>query len=109
MSCSLQPIATGRLTRKFLMGLSEGVYLVSNISRTRGKSVFEGYVISAEMRHIQWDDIKKAGADGRLCDIFRSRAHYEEFRKAFPRQLLRCDVRIAILEALLNEGHHGDN
>jgi hypothetical protein len=109
MSYSIQPIATKRLTKSFLMSLTEGVYLVSNICQSREKSIFEEHVVSHATRREQWNQIKQVGADNRLCDVFRSRAHYEEFQKAFPRELSHSDASIEILEALLDKGHHGNN
>ncbi len=72
-----------KLTRKYLLGLPTGVYLVSNCYRRVGPNkstpIFYEYVEQPEKRRFQWERIKAAGADQRLCDVYKSS---EEFKKA---------------------------
>ena len=79
----MDPIDRHELTKKYFWGLTTGVYIVSNCFRRvgPGKStpVFYEYVEQPEKREAQWDRIKSAGADQRLCDVYRSS---EEFKRA---------------------------
>ena len=69
----MNELRSAKLTKKFLMSLPNGVYLMSNIAATRDKAIFGEYVISpVAEREKQWARIKLAGADNRLCRIFKT-------------------------------------
>jgi hypothetical protein len=89
------------------MSLADDVYLVSNVHKTRNKSFFESRVARGGARQEQWRQIKELGVNNRLCDVFESKAHYEEFRQAFPRKISHSDGVIALLEALLEDNEPG--
>jgi tripartite-type tricarboxylate transporter receptor subunit TctC len=72
-----------KLTRKYFLGLPTGVYLVSNcykrVAPNKSTPIFYEYVEQLAQRISQWERVKAAGADQRLCDVYRSS---EEFKKA---------------------------
>ena len=60
-----------KLTRKYLMSLPEGVYLVSNIFPTNPmQSRFAEKVAPPNLRKDQWNRIIKADVHQRLCSCF---------------------------------------
>lgn len=61
-----------KLTKKLLMELSEGLYLVSNCLRTTTESILAETVQPSPQRQTQWRRIVAVGAKGRLCHIFPS-------------------------------------
>jgi len=71
-----------KLTKKFFMNLSEGLYVVSNVYDTLGPNcatpIFNEYVVQRDERKAQWDKIKSVGADQRLCDVYRSAEEYKK-------------------------------
>jgi len=71
----MDELRSGRLTKKFLMELPSGLYLMSNMAAQDGDSVFRAYILSPlSEREKQWAMIKLAGADNRLCRIFKTEA-----------------------------------
>ena len=82
-STSGQPgmIAAGRLTERFLMGLPEGVYAVSGCLDSQYRPLFEQHVAKAgPARERQWEEIKKAQVDQRVCHVFRTQGDSAAFR-----------------------------
>jgi hypothetical protein len=77
-----QPLGSHKLTKKFFMSLPAGVYVVSNCYDTLGPGhatpVFNEYVAPQEERKSQWDRIKAAYADQRLCDVYCSAEDYKK-------------------------------
>jgi hypothetical protein len=69
----MDELRSAKLTKKFLMGLPSGIYLMSNLVAPDGDSVFRAYVLSpASEREKQWQMMKLAGADNRLCRLFKN-------------------------------------
>lgn len=69
----MDELRSAKLTKKFLMSLPSGVYLMSNMVAPDRDSVFRAYVLSpASEREKQWQIIKLAGADNRLCRLFKT-------------------------------------
>jgi len=69
----MDELRSARLTKKFLMSLPSGLYLMSNLVGGDRDSVFREYVLSPlTEREKQWARIKLAGADNRLCRIFKT-------------------------------------
>jgi len=62
-----------KLTKKFLMSLPEGCYLVSNCTDDMGCPIYEGVVARHEVRDMQWEKLKQVGADQRHCHVFNSK------------------------------------
>jgi hypothetical protein len=81
MSTNIKTIMSGKLTKKFLMELPEGVYLVSNVYEQKGKPAFADNVSLLSQRNKQWERIIKASANQRLCHIFKTRKDYEAWFK----------------------------
>ena len=73
------PFASGKLTKKFFMGLREGLYLVSNAGRSPALPCFAGYIVSLEKRERQWQRIRASGAHNMLCRVFGSRKDYDAY------------------------------
>ena len=79
-----QPTYSGlKLTKQFLMSPPQGAYLVSNVSYEPGQPIFADVVGPLDQRKAQWLEVKKLRCDGRTCDVFESREHYNEYRKSF--------------------------
>lgn len=66
----------GILTKKFLMTLDEGNYMMSNLSDEYSCPIFEGKVSPRNLRGMQWEKIKQVGAQGRTCRIFKTKSDY---------------------------------
>jgi len=61
-----------KLTKKFLMNLPEGTYLVSNVFYQYGIPVYTGVVSAIGVRERQWRAIVEVSANQRLCYVFKS-------------------------------------
>ena len=69
----MNELRSAKLTKKFLMSLPKGIYLMSNLVGQDGDSVFREYILSPlSEREKQWQKIKLAGADSRLCRLFKT-------------------------------------
>jgi len=65
-----------KLTKKFLLGLTTGVGLVSNTARPDGTPIYVAEVVASEEREAQWRTVSECGGAGRLCWIFDTPADY---------------------------------
>lgn len=69
-----------KLTKGFLMDQPVGSYIVSNcyrrVSSSRYEPVFQEEVKKPEEREAQWERIKAARANGRLCFVYPSIEDY---------------------------------
>ena len=80
----MDELRSAKLTKKFLMSLPSGLYLMSNLVGQDRDSVFREYVLSPlDERKKQWDRIKLAGADNRLCRIFKTEKQACDWIKKF--------------------------
>lgn len=68
-----------KLTRKYLMSLSEGLYLVSNLYLNPMQSYFAEEVAPLNLRKDQWKRIIEANAHQRLCYVFESEKEYKKW------------------------------
>ena len=75
----IKPLKTDKLTRKFLLSLPKGVYLVSNVYVSLNRSAFAEYVEPLSTRNEQWKRIVESSADQRLCYVFKSQHDYESY------------------------------
>lgn len=73
-----------KLTRKMFSQLPLGVFLASNLMRSRTESVFAEYVRGASERENQWQRIKARGCDQRLCYVFPNETEYSAWRSSVP-------------------------
>jgi len=69
----IKPTKRGKLSKKFLMDLKEGLYLVSNVYDSPYKPVYVEKVVPRKAREEQWKRIVNVKANNRLCDIFPSK------------------------------------
>jgi len=60
------------------MSLPAGKYLVANVCDHHYRSEFAEEVVQKPYREEQWARIKAVNADGRLCDLFKSRTAFRE-------------------------------
>ena len=81
MSTNVTPIKTEKLTKRFLMELPEGVYLVSNVYEQKGKPSFAEKVSPLSERNKQWERILEVWANHRLCEVFKTKKNYENWSK----------------------------
>ena len=70
----MEALYSEKLTKRFLMGLADGVYLMSNVGTSPRHPLYAGVVVSQQSRDQQWEKIKKAGVSGRVCSVFRTKA-----------------------------------
>ena len=73
-----QPLKSGKLSKKFLMALGEGLFLVSNVHHTPLQPIFAETVAAANMREAQWRRIAEFGANNRLCYVFNTKEDYQK-------------------------------
>jgi len=80
-----QPIASGKLTKRFLLSLEKGLHLVSGVydgtTRQTATPAFAEPVAPTEDREAQWQRIKAAFVDGRNCDVFENAEHHIEWKR----------------------------
>ncbi len=91
MASDSDPLVTGKLTKKFLMELHEGLYLVSNIHHSPMKSIYAENVVSPNLREQQWRQIVETGANGRLCYVFRRKEDYCKYFSPLIAEMLIKD------------------
>lgn len=79
------PVDSAKLTRRYLMSLAEGLYVVSNcyerVSPGAVRPILMEPVASQEERAAQWERVKAVYAHGRSCDVFESQAHFKDWRR----------------------------
>ena len=83
-----------RLTKSFFLSLMPGLYWVSCECTRTGEPFFEGFVAVEQRRGEQWNEIKIAGVDYRNCRVFRSRSHFECFRKLLCTEQMKTLLNI---------------
>ena len=66
----------GKLTKSFLMQLTMGNYVMSNIIDKYRCPIYDGEVVPQDIRDMQWEKIKQVGAEDRLCRVFKSKSDY---------------------------------
>ncbi|HLH53791.1 MAG TPA: hypothetical protein VKY92_09270 [Verrucomicrobiae bacterium] len=69
---------TNKLTKKYLMSLRAGRFLVGNVCDHHYQPSFAEHVVQPQLRTRQWERIKARGADGRLCDLFKSEQAFRD-------------------------------
>ena len=74
---------TSKLTKKFFMGIPEGMYLVSNLIVSPTESVFAEMTSPLSERSEQWERIRNVGVDQRRCHVFRSKLEHERWTSSF--------------------------
>jgi hypothetical protein len=70
------PSIAGKLSKRFLLSLPEGVYLVSNVMDAPGQPIFAQTVAPVAQCLTQWQAIVAARVNHRLCHVFRNPADY---------------------------------
>lgn len=68
----MDELRSAKLTKKYLMGLPPGIFLMSNLIGPDLAPRFAEYVISPiSEREKQWRKIVSLGCNGKLCRIFK--------------------------------------
>lgn len=84
----LRSVMGGKLTKKFLMKIPDGLYLVSNLVDNKAKSIFIEKVSPLSEREAQWKRILSASVNQRKCHVFKTEEDYEkdyaDFIKKYP-------------------------
>jgi hypothetical protein len=79
------------LSRKCLMSLPTGIYLVSNYYKMIQPDLytprFSEYVVSLKERNNQWERIKLAGADHGLCTVYHSIEECRQYLEGLTERL----------------------
>jgi hypothetical protein len=84
----MNKVQTATLTKKFLMSLPNGVFIVSNVVHSLVEPVFAEYVLSpATERERQWEKIVSLGCNGRLCHVFKSEQEAIQFINSRPTRI----------------------
>lgn len=65
-----------RLTKSRFLKLSEGVWVVSNVSTPDGTPLYVGKVCRQDERDAQWREIRLSKANGRKFHVFKTEAEY---------------------------------
>jgi len=90
-----------KLTKKLLMRLPAGSFLVSNCHKAIGPNmvtpVFAEKVVSLDDREWQWQRIKERGANGRTCEVYATSEEYKQKQQSWTAMSDRWP-RIVILE-----------
>jgi hypothetical protein len=73
-------IKRGKLTKRFLMELNSGDYLMSNVCFERGVPVYDNWVQPFKLREEQWKAIVHLAADQRLCYVFSNKEAAEKWQ-----------------------------
>jgi hypothetical protein len=64
---------SAKLTKKFLMGLPDGAFLMSNVANySPFFSIYSAKISPLNGREAQWKKILGVGANGRLCRVWLS-------------------------------------
>lgn len=74
-----EPLKKGKLSKKFFMGLDEGLYLASNSGYSPMQPIFAENVVADKLKEHQWRKIVEVGANGRLCYVFLSKEDYGKY------------------------------
>jgi len=75
----MKTLQSVKLTKKFFMGLPEGVFLISNLVQTLNSSKFEEYVTPVAEREKQWQKIVSLECNNRLCHVFENKTQAKEW------------------------------
>ena len=90
-----------KLTKKLLMGLPTGVFLVSNCYKVIGPHtvtpVFAEKLVPLDDRERQWQRIKECGANGRTCEVHTTSEEYKRNREIWTKMSSKWP-RIVLLE-----------
>ena len=76
--------AENKMTKKFLMSLPEGAFIVSGVgAKINGKIVPEiaEYVLPIQERELQWKKIKDAWCNNRNFFVFKNKKDWAGFKK----------------------------
>jgi len=79
MTQDAEPLFENNLTKKFLMGLPNSVYVVSNIALNPTCSIFAENISAETSRLEQWKKIVELGVDQRLCRVFKNKAAFDSW------------------------------
>ncbi len=73
------PFARVKLSKKFFMGLKDGLFVASNCTHNNLKPIFAEEVLPLNIRELQWQMAVHCNASHWLCEVFESRADFEEY------------------------------
>ena len=88
-----EPLKREKLSKKFFMGLDEGLYLASNCSYSPMEPIFAEYVVADKLKKHQWRKIVEVGANGRLCNVFHSKEDYNKYFNGLIADLMIEDIK----------------
>jgi hypothetical protein len=74
-----QMITRSNLTKKFLMELNDGNYIISNTFFQKGVPIYGDWVSVSHRREKQWRDIVAASVDQRLFNVFKSKGDAQKW------------------------------
>ena len=84
-----------KLTKKYLMSLPEGFYLVSNIFENIMLASFAEKVAPLNLRKDQWNRIVNADVHQRVCHVFETEEEYQNWLAALNYNIDKNRKKIA--------------
>lgn len=78
------PLKDEKLSKRLLMGLPSGVFLVSNVGESPWEHKFAEDVSPIDQREEQWQRIVQARVNHRMCMVFKSRSDYKSWHARHP-------------------------
>jgi hypothetical protein len=78
------PLKDERLSKRLLMGLPDGVFLVSGVGESPWEPTFAEDVAPVNQREEQWKRILQARVNHRNCTVFKSRSDYKSWHDRHP-------------------------
>lgn len=79
-------IMSGKLTKKFYIGLPAGAFLVCSAGMSPLEPSFAEYVAIEIDRPLQWNRIRESRADQIQCDVYQTKEDFEEYLKGWRRR-----------------------
>jgi len=82
-----QPLKSGaKLTKKYYMGLPDGVFLVSSVGGfTPFDRDFAESVVPSAGRNAQWQSIHEKRVDGRGCEAFATEEDFKTYQNRWKK------------------------
>ena len=68
-----------KLTKRLLMKLNTGTYIMSNVFYKKDMPIYAGRVVPLPLREKQWETIVDLAVDQRICRIFANKAAGEKW------------------------------
>jgi hypothetical protein len=78
------PLKDEKLSKRLLMGLPNGVFIVSGIGESPWEPTFAEDAAPIDQREEQWQRIVQARVNHRMCMVFKDRSDYKSWCARIP-------------------------